>query len=290
MDFESETFITHSLRADGFDASEDGTGRGTPLVPVTVSKPADCPDDCGCPLGVCEYHGLVADPIAIQAGAVRENPDSGPDGAGFRDDGIAYTLEARGEVQAVAFDCKASGRNGFGIGDVSPTLRSMGHKDSHTNAGGPVAVMTLAIRGRDGEPTLEVREDGTANAVLTPNGGRGGIGVGAVAISANQRGELRERPVHGSLSSSKSTKQFDGIMQGMAVRRLTPRECERLQGFPDDYTLIRYHRVLKSGKLSKRIYEAADGPRYKALGNSMAVPVMRWIGERIQIVEGLSRV
>ena len=60
----------------------------------------------------------------------------------------------------------------------------------------------------------------------------------------------------------------------LAVRRLTPRECERLQGFPDDYTLISYR-----GK------PAADGPRYKALGNSMAVPVMRWIGERLQQVE-----
>lgn len=54
------------------------------------------------------------------------------------------------------------------------------------------------------------------------------------------------------------------------VRRLTPRECERLQGFPDDYTLSKY-----------------DSPRYKALGNSMAVPVMRWIGERIQMVENI---
>jgi DNA (cytosine-5)-methyltransferase 1 len=58
-----------------------------------------------------------------------------------------------------------------------------------------------------------------------------------------------------------------------AVRRLTPRECERLQGFPDDYTLI-------SPK-------TADGPRYKALGNSMAVPVMRWIGERIAMADAL---
>jgi site-specific DNA-cytosine methylase len=56
----------------------------------------------------------------------------------------------------------------------------------------------------------------------------------------------------------------------MAVRRLTPRECERLQGFPDDYTLIAYR-----GKPAK------DGPRYKALGNSMAVPVMAWLGRRI---------
>jgi len=75
----------------------------------------------------------------------------------------------------------------------------------------------------------------------------------------------------------------DGSHQGigvlatpMAVRRLTPRECERLQGFPDDYTLVSY-----------RNKPAADGPRYKALGNSMAVPVMRWIGERIASVDSL---
>lgn len=55
-----------------------------------------------------------------------------------------------------------------------------------------------------------------------------------------------------------------------AVRRLTPRECERLQGFPDDWTLVEHR-----GK------PAADGPRYRALGNSMAVPVIRWIGRRI---------
>jgi DNA (cytosine-5)-methyltransferase 1 len=61
-----------------------------------------------------------------------------------------------------------------------------------------------------------------------------------------------------------------------AVRRLTPRECERLQGFPDDYTLVPHR-----GRMM------ADGPRYKALGNSMAVPVMRWIGERIEMVDQL---
>jgi DNA (cytosine-5)-methyltransferase 1 len=67
---------------------------------------------------------------------------------------------------------------------------------------------------------------------------------------------------------------YQAVRSGMQVRRLTPRECERLQGFPDDYTLIPYR-----GK------PAADGPRYKALGNSMAVPVMAWIGRRIQLVE-----
>lgn len=62
-----------------------------------------------------------------------------------------------------------------------------------------------------------------------------------------------------------------------AVRRLTPRECERLQGFPDEYTAIPWR--------GKPADQCPDGPRYKALGNSMAVPVMRWIGERIQQVE-----
>jgi DNA (cytosine-5)-methyltransferase 1 len=61
-----------------------------------------------------------------------------------------------------------------------------------------------------------------------------------------------------------------------AVRRLTPRECERLQGFPDDFTLIEYN-----GK------PAADGPRYKAIGNSMAVPVILWLGERIELIDAI---
>ena len=60
------------------------------------------------------------------------------------------------------------------------------------------------------------------------------------------------------------------LLQAMQVRRLTPRECERLQGFPDDYTDIK-----PKGK------PTPDGPRYKALGNSWAVPVVRWIGKRI---------
>jgi DNA (cytosine-5)-methyltransferase 1 len=68
------------------------------------------------------------------------------------------------------------------------------------------------------------------------------------------------------------------VAQPWAVRRLTPCECERLMGYPDGYTAVPYR-----GK------PAADGPRYKALGNSMAVNVMRWIGQRIQMVEGYAQ-
>ena len=66
-------------------------------------------------------------------------------------------------------------------------------------------------------------------------------------------------------------------MSDYIVRRLTPRECERLQGFPDDWTRIEWR-----GKQSE---DCPDSPRYKAMGNSMAVPVMRWIGERIELAD-----
>ncbi len=74
--------------------------------------------------------------------------------------------------------------------------------------------------------------------------------------------------------------QHPPLLTSMQVRRLTPTECERLQGFPDNYTQIPYR--------NKPAESCPDGPRYKAMGNSMAVPVMRWIGERINMVENLT--
>jgi DNA (cytosine-5)-methyltransferase 1 len=69
------------------------------------------------------------------------------------------------------------------------------------------------------------------------------------------------------------------VHAAMQVRRLTPVECERLHGFPDNYTNIPW----------RKKPEAPDGPRYKSLGNSMAVPCMAWIGRRIDEVETLAR-
>jgi DNA (cytosine-5)-methyltransferase 1 len=83
--------------------------------------------------------------------------------------------------------------------------------------------------------------------------------------------------VVGALAAEPGMKQQSYIRNQMQVRRLTPRECERLQGFPDGYTDIPWR-----GKPS-----SPDGPRSKALGNSMAVPCMRWIGERIQMFEDM---
>jgi DNA (cytosine-5)-methyltransferase 1 len=100
----------------------------------------------------------------------------------------------------------------------------------------------------------------------------------AVAVGT----DLYNGAITGEVACTMSTHGGDGngtgptVMQSMAVRRLTPVECERLQGFGDNYTDIQ-----PKGKATP------DGPRYKALGNSMAVPVMAWIGKRIQEVENL---
>lgn len=85
-----------------------------------------------------------------------------------------------------------------------------------------------------------------------------------------------------SPQSSEVTAQVNSVHQvTMAVRRLTPRECERLQGFPDDWSQIPWK--------GKPASECPDGPRYKACGNSMAVPCMRWIGEGIARVDAQHR-
>jgi len=106
--------------------------------------------------------------------------------------------------------------------------------------------------------------------------GRDGLTSAAILafpseMSATQSATTQE------LSPSLSVKHTISIAKDMSVRRLTPVECERLQGFPDHYTDINWR-----GK-----GYAPDGPRYKAMGNSMAVPVMHWIGKQIQMVEDM---
>lgn len=148
----------------------------------------------------------------------------------------------------IAFSAKDHGADA--ISDLSPTLRAGGHAGSHANAG----VMPAVAYGISADAVDRTGEgDGSAAQ-------RAGLG-----IAENLQPTLRCRGA-------------DSVGTASAVRRLTPRECERLQGFPDDYTLIPWRKGM-----------APDGPRYKALGNSMAVPVMRWIGERIQAVEATAQ-
>jgi DNA (cytosine-5)-methyltransferase 1 len=197
--------IAHALRAEGFDASEDGTGRGTPLVPVAFSiMPMNSGKDykaretdiaqpimAGGPVGGNQGGDFIVDPVPFDTTQITAPANYSKPKAGDP----CHPLAAGAHAPAIAFGWQNSARQGASASaSVTPTL----------------------------------------DKSKTP------------AIACN------------------------------GVRRLTPRECERLQGFPDDYTLVPY-----------RNKPAADGPRYKALGNSMAVPVMAWIGRRIGMVESL---
>lgn len=168
MDGMDEYCVAHSLRGEGFDASEDGTGRGTPLVPCWSVTQDSCP-------------------VSIEEMSPALKVGTGLD---------------MGQPPCVAFDTTQI--------------------TSAANYSNP----------KPGDPCHPLA-----------------AGAHPPAIASS------------------------------AVRRLTPRECERLQGFPDDWTLIPWR--------GKPASECPDGPRYKALGNSMAVPVMRWIGERIAQAEAI---
>lgn len=102
-------------------------------------------------------------------------------------------------------------------------------------------------------------------------------GVHGVAQPIAFSGQMSSPQTDVDMTQTLGAKNPMAVAQAMAVRRLTPVECERLQGFPDRYTDIQ-----PKGKATP------DGPRYKALGNSMAVPVMAWIGARIQQYEDLN--
>lgn len=164
---------------------------------------------------------------------------------------VAGALAAQPGIKQQTYICRADGQtNAMTSVNLAPTLTSHAKKDP------PLIYPAEDSTGEDEPVTLQIR------------GGKPGGGKGA----------LIQRDMSATLSTHNTQTLITGDHKerDLTVRRLTPRECERLQGFPDDYTDIPY----------RNKEHAPDGPRYKALGNSMAVPVMRWIGERIRMVEG----
>jgi len=297
--------IVHSLSADGFDASEDGTGRGTPVVPVAICTAHTQSNGSGFSDDIAHtLESGSAQAVAFAQNSRDEVRLRGGDGKTVS----ALTAQARVKQQCyVAFSAKD---DGVDASDIAPTLRGMGHNASHPNSGGQVAI--AFTQNQDGDVLSgEVMQSLGTNANATGRNAptvaftlHGSDGTASAATSTEVAGSLRSR-APGSIENSLTTavlqeqsvaspltasygKQVDSsdtsngppnlLRTQMAVRRLTPRECERLQGFPDDYTLVEYRSKL-----------AADGPRYKALGNSMAVPVMRWIGQRIAAVDAILR-
>lgn len=155
---------------------------------------------------------------------------------------------------------------------ISPALKARDGKGPSSDGdgdGAPLVVHAFAQNQRD-----EVREMAVAGALAAEPGMKQQT---YVAFTQNQEGDVLTGDVMASIGTNQNAtgRNTPKVQLGMGVRRLTPRECERLQGFSDDWTLVPYR-----GK------PASDGPRYAAIGNSMAVPVVRWIGERIgQVAE-----
>ena len=216
-------------------------------------------------------HGLVASVQPVAYGIRMAHTSS--NGWGIQED-VTHTLD-QAQPHAIAFtqNTRDEVRLIGGDGQIAGALAAESGMKQTNYVAQPY---TLAIRGRGDSHDLEYRQDGTANALLTPNGGRAGIGVGAIAVHGTQDPCVSDK----AFALGRNSGQENAVMQNMAVRRLLPEECEKLQGFPRGYTNIPWR-----GKP-----ESPDGPRYRALGNSMAVPCMRWIGERIALVSQIMAV
>ena len=293
-------YVAHSLRGEGFDASEDGTGRGTPLVPVAYtinfcdtggSRPdrrdgglyvteTDTSGALTCAEATTKIlqqvtrtsangHGVspelahtldraqgqcvAFDTTQITSAANYSSPKAGdpchPLAAGAHAPAIAFPANLSGTQCASTEDLAPS------MGAANPTAVAYGIRTANTSSNGwgiqeecthtldcaqGVAV-AFQERGRTDGPSLEIGGD-VAYALTAPNGG----------------GRAQERNV---------------LTPAMQVRRLTPTEAEKLQGFEPGYTAIPWR--------GKPASECPDGPRYRALGNSWAVPCVSWIGERI---------
>jgi DNA (cytosine-5)-methyltransferase 1 len=268
-------------------------------IPINMQAAGKCGDKSPNMLGV----GNPGDPsptlnsgdrhaVGVPVSAVAFQPRIARNGRGDMGDVVNALSAQSGETGkgdaapcvAIAFSAKDSGADAQT--EVSPTLRALNHDQSHANSGWSVAVAhSLKADGFDAS------EDGTGRGTplvpeicgtLSDGAHMGGGLTGRTPTPAESSlppvaWALQERDSKGTDSDTKEGHLIptpQGGFFNMAVRRLTPRECERLQGFPDDYTLLPSRKQ-------------ADGPRYKALGNSMAVPVMAWIGKRILEVEAI---
>lgn len=221
--------ISHTLKAEGFDGSEDGTGQGVPVIAFGGGNTRGNIDVAACLTARGQRIDFDVETFAVHG---TQDPDSNRE--------LAHTLgRNHGQENAcIAFSYKDHGADASE--DLSPTLRAGNSDNSNANSGQPPAIAYA----------------------FKPGQGAKARGIG---FAEEQSPTLT--------SASSGTNLTPAVMCGVSVRRLMPVECERLQGFPDNHTLISWR--------GKEAAECPDGPRYRAIGNSMAVPVMRWIGERI---------
>jgi DNA (cytosine-5)-methyltransferase 1 len=150
---------------------------------------------------------------------------------------------------------------------VTHTLTGEGHDASEDGTGRGTPIIPIALRGRAGGSAIEVGEPGDpAFTLRTPSGGSSY----PMAFNPKTGGDMRLG--YGPKPTALTCSQETAVQLANAVRRLTPLECERLQGFPDRWT------ANSNGKAQ------ADGPRYRQCGNAVAVPVVQWVALRIVLV------
>lgn len=187
------------------------------------------------------------------------------------DVGYCLTASAQGSLDAETETMLA-------VPPIAGTMKSMANSGGFSNsvdhaAGGYMIPISFRIAG-DGN----AYEEGSIAAPLTTGTDKS---ASTIAFVQNTRDEVRlmggDGQIAGALAAETGAKQQCYLASPWAVRRLTPRECERLQGFPDDFTRIPYR--------GKPADKCPDGPRYKAIGNSWAVNCADWIAERIDQVD-----
>lgn len=159
--------------------------------------------------------------------------------------------------------------------DLAPTLVA------RMGTGGGQVPIILSLKGANKVTSTQI--------TLSENGTNSSVGINkspplktTTPIYCLAENTIGRKPGNGgngsginqNISFTLNATGVHGVSQDMRVRRLTPVECERLQGFPDNWTQIPYRK--------KSAEQCPDAPRYKAIGNSWAVPVVRWIGQRIQ--------
>jgi DNA (cytosine-5)-methyltransferase 1 len=243
--------------------------------------------------------------ISIHPHCIGRAPEAGPQGKEYLLDGSAYCMDSRGQPQAVVQPIGIFQDSEFGVAqyDSAGTLRA-GRIPEHQMVMHPITFHPTQDPISSSEVCHSIGANSNATAAvaqavsenqrselrltdftyaITSGGGKPGQGYPAALVPAHQyiggvdyenNAHTMDQPTGPLLKGSPTGggRPLPAIATAMQVRRLTPVECERLQGFPDGYTNIPW----------RKKPEAPDGPRYKALGNSWAVPNVHWIGKRIQ--------
>jgi len=178
----------------------------------------------------------------------------------------------------ISFDPKQSGADAGE--DVSPTLRAGAHRRSHANGGiAPAVAYSIPANGPRGRNGRETEDAGP----LSTNGADHTTSDGTLLVEEKRfwDGSDLADTLDASVALKQQTmpekRRFNAALDGKGIRRFTPLECERLQGFPDGWT------CLCDAKGVTQLCTCPDGPRYRMLGNSVAIPVVEWIAKRFPL-------